>query len=78
MNTVKNVSVVSNTTNAAGLVTVVLTDGQTTVKCEDMAFFEDEDLESTFYEWIDLAEVQDTGCTLVLTVQQYYCIATVA
>ena len=68
MNTVKNVSVVSNTTNAAGLVTVVLTDGQTTVKCEDMAFFEDEDLESTFYEWIDLAEVQDTGCTLVLTV----------
>ena len=67
MKTTKQVRIVSTATSTAGLVTVVLTDGETTVMCEDMQFFEEEDLTSTFYEWIELAKDKETdsGCVLM-------------
>lgn len=65
MQTATNIRVVSNTTNKEGLVTVALTNGHVTVQCADMLFFDDEDLGSTFCEWLELAKEQDSGCVIM-------------
>ena len=59
------ISIVSNITNAAGLVTVVLTDGHVKVQCADMLFFDKADIAATFYDWTALAKEQDTGCVIM-------------
>ena len=65
MATANHVRIVSKTTNTEGLVTVVLTNGTITVMCEDMLYFEEEDLAGTFNEWSELAKEQDSGCVLM-------------
>ena len=62
------VTIVKKLLNEAGLLTVVLSDGQRSVQCTDMMLFDDDDLECTFAAWCDMASDasdEDCGCTFV-------------